>query len=203
MNHTMGVLLAGGESRRFGRPKAFAKFNGKTFWEHAIQVLEETTERQLIISHRGLLRQFETESSHKVITDDPKVEGKGPLAGIYSAMNNEKAEWFVFLSCDIPLISAEIIQKLFTFIDHEKKIIIPKIEGKYQPLVGIYHHSVFPLVEAQLIKNERKMINFIDQVDVSFVTEKELQVNPLVFSNINSPKDYGNLLNNGKISESK
>ena len=203
MYQTMGVLLAGGESRRFGKPKAFADYNGRKFWHYSMEVLKETTEQQIIISNQELQMRFHEETCIKVLTDDRKFEGDGPKAGIYSAMKNEVSEWFVILSCDIPLISADIIHNLLTLAGSDKKIIIPKIEGKIHPLVGVYHHSLFPLIERQLENHDRKMMTLFNQVNVLYVTEEELQVDPKIFSNINSPKDYGMLLNNGKISESE
>lgn len=203
MTHIIGVLLAGGESRRFGQPKAFAEYNSKFFWQHSMHALKETTERQLIISHQNLLERFKEETGEIVLMDDPKFKGDGPMAGIYTAMKNEKSEWYLILSCDIPLISADLIHKLQTFITPDKKIIIPNIEGKLHPLVGVYHYSVYPLIERQLENKERKMMKLLNQVEVRYVTEKELQTDPKIFSNINSPYDYGMLLNNGKIVESE
>ncbi|HZH58450.1 MAG TPA: molybdenum cofactor guanylyltransferase [Metabacillus sp.] len=203
MTQIIGVLLAGGESRRFGQPKAFAEYSGKFFWQHSMQALKETTERQLIISHQNLLKRFKEETGQIVLTDDPKFKGDGPMAGIYTAMKYEMSEWYMILSCDIPLISAELVHRLQTFITSDKKIIIPNIEGKLHPLVGVYHYSVYPLIERQLENKERKMMTLLNQVEVCYVTEKELQTDSKIFSNINSPNDYGMLLNNGKIVESE
>ncbi|MCV9887450.1 molybdenum cofactor guanylyltransferase [Metabacillus halosaccharovorans] len=203
MHKTIGVLLAGGESRRFGQPKAFAEYHGKKFWHYSMEALIDTTEKQIIISHQNLLTKFKEQTQVKVITDDHHFVGDGPKAGLYTAMKNEESEWFVILSCDIPLISGELIQKLLAYISPGKKVIIPNIEGKLHPLVGVYHHSVFPLIEKQLVNKDRKMMTLLNQVNGLFVTEKELNIDPKIFSNINSPKDYGMLLNNDKISESK
>lgn len=203
MQQIIGVLLAGGESRRFGQPKAFAEYNGKKFWHYSMQALKETTEKQVIVSHQNLLKKFTEETKVNVITDDHQFVGAGPKAGVYTAMKIEVSEWFVILSCDIPLISGEVIKKLLAYIYSGKKVIIPNIEGKLHPLVGVYHHSVFPLIEKQLENKDRKMMTLLNQVNVLFVTEKELNIDPKIFSNINSPKDYGMLLNNDKISESK
>jgi len=203
MTQIIGVLLAGGESRRFGQPKAFAEYSGKFFWQYSMQALKETTEHQLIISHQNLLERFKEETEEIVLTDDPKFKGDGPMAGIYTAMKYEISEWYMILSCDIPLISAELVHKLQSFISPDKKIIIPNIKGKLHPLVGVYHYSVFPLIERQLENKERKMMTLLSQVEVCYVTEKELQTDPKIFCNINSPNDYGMLLNNGKIVESE
>ncbi|PMC35126.1 hypothetical protein CJ195_20250 [Bacillus sp. UMB0899] len=201
VNSITGVLLAGGESKRFGEPKAFAEYNGRKLWQYSMEVLKVTTEQQIIISHQDLLKEFQKATQEKILTDDHRFIGDGPKAGIYTAMKNETSEWFVILSCDIPLITADIIRRLLTYIDSDKKMIIPKIEGRVHPLIGVYHHSVFPIIEEQLESNDRKLMTLFDQVNVCFVTEKELQSDAKTFSNINSRRDYGMLLNNGKITE--
>ncbi len=203
MYHITGVLLAGGGSKRFGKPKAFAEYKGKKFWQYSMEALEKATEQQIIISHQELLKDFLKATPKKVLTDDHRFIGNGPMAGIYTAMKNEVSEWFVILSCDIPLISADTIQKLLTYIDSDKKVIIPQIEGKVHPLIGVYHHSVFPILEEQLENNDRKLMTLFEQeqVHVCFVTEEDLQLDPKAFSNINSQEDYAMLLNNGKIFE--
>jgi len=199
---TLGVLLAGGQSRRFGSPKAFATYKGKEFWEYSLQALKSSTESQAIISHPSLIEKFKKQTNIKVLYDDPIVQGKGPLAGIYTAMKDEKAEWFVFLSCDIPLITDKVLSTLLTYRSEGAKIIIPKINGKLHPLIGIYHYSIQSVVEKQLLNNELKVMSLFEKVPVYYVLQHQLGVESKIFSNINSPNDYVEILKNDKIAES-
>lgn len=203
MNNTLGVLLAGGESRRFGRPKAFANYKGKSFWEYSFKVLQNTTDKQIIISHSDLVDEFKLKTNQIVIKDDESVKGKGPLAGIYTAMKTEEAEWYVFLSCDIPLITSDVVKKLLQFRNTDTKIIVPKIEGKLHPLIGVYHRSLFSTVNNNLIHNKLKLISLFEQTMVHYITEHDMKVDVRKFSNINSPKDYDEVLKSDKISESE
>lgn len=82
----VGAILAGGESRRFGSPKAFAKQNGVYFFQRAVEALCPSVEELYIVSHPTLVARFQQEASEKVIGDDEKYRGQGPLAGIYTVM---------------------------------------------------------------------------------------------------------------------
>ncbi|WP_273131040.1 molybdenum cofactor guanylyltransferase [Bacillus weihaiensis] len=198
MFQTIGVLLAGGESKRFGSSKAFATYRHHEFWEHSYNVLKNTTDHQLIISHPRDLDSYE-QKSIPVLLDDLHVRGLGPLAGIYTAMNHYNSEWFVVLSCDIPKVTPEIIKKLLECSEENVQAVIPTIEGKIHPLIGIYHQSIFKQIETKLKKNELKMIKLLDEIQTKYVKEDQLGVTQNAFSNINSQEDYRELLKHDKL----
>ncbi|MCP6711505.1 NTP transferase domain-containing protein, partial [Klebsiella pneumoniae] len=79
---------------RFGSPKAFARLNGKMFYQHIIDALNEANMfNEIIISSSAeLADQFE---DVKVVVDDEEHQAKGPLSGIYSVMKQDfEAELF-------------------------------------------------------------------------------------------------------------
>ncbi|MGM7720150.1 molybdenum cofactor guanylyltransferase [Metabacillus sp. Hm71] len=202
MKETIGVLLAGGESRRFGHHKAFASYQGKFFWEHSFSVLKAVSDKQIIISHPNIAGKLKDAVLCPVLLDEPDVKGKGPMAGMITAMNHVQAEWYVFLACDIPLITNQAVLRLLHFRQHDIKAIIPKINGRLQPLTGVYHHSIYSLMKEQLENHEYRIISLLEKIEVLYVTEKDLQVDPSIFRNVNSQEDYTELHTNGKISES-
>ncbi|MCK7517639.1 MAG: NTP transferase domain-containing protein [Ignavibacteriales bacterium] len=55
--------------------------------------------------------------------------GKGPLAGIHSALKNSSTEKNFIISCDMPLISVELIKYLIN-LNSEKAILLPKSNRK-------------------------------------------------------------------------
>ncbi|KKI93854.1 hypothetical protein WQ54_02055 [Bacillus sp. SA1-12] len=202
MRKTAGVLLAGGESSRFGHQKVFASYQGELFWEHSFSVLKAVTEKQMIISHPNIAGRLKDAAPCPVLLDEPDVKGKGPLAGMYTAMNHVQAEWYVFLACDLPLITNEAVLRLLDLRGNDIEAVIPKINGRLQPLIGVYHHSIHSLVKKQLKNQQYKMGSLLEKIKVLYVTEKDLQVDPFIFRNINSQEDYKELHTNGKISES-
>ncbi|MBM7663225.1 molybdopterin-guanine dinucleotide biosynthesis protein A [Bacillus mesophilus] len=195
MGKTVGIILSGGESRRFGKPKAFATYEGTPFWEQSYLALKDTTDAQLIVSHETLAEEFSNHTSLPIILDDPSVRGKGPMAGIYSGMKETEADWYVVLSCDIPAIQKEVIFKLLSYRQSSVDAIIPVINERFQPLVGIYHSSTLPVMKELLEHNNFRVISLLEQVNTLYLSETELRVEPLLFQNINDQDAYQQLIN--------
>ncbi len=83
-------ILAGGMSRRMGRDKARLRLGRKTLLG---SVLFEARKTGLPV---------------RVIRRD-SVPRCGPLGGVYTALKTTKSEAVVFLACDMPFISRELI----------------------------------------------------------------------------------------------
>ena len=189
MNDTTGVLLSGGKSSRFGSPKAFAKFNEKEMYEYSMAILEEVTDEVVISSSPTLSPVFQARGFKNIIEDVQPYRGKGPLAGIYSCMKSAPSQWYVVLPCDMPLLSKEILNKMLQHKSLDVDAILPNTFGRVQPLVGVYHQRVLPILEQKLNEDKLKMMKFIQRINVKFLDEDELNLRQNVFQNINRESD--------------
>ncbi|MEH7386678.1 molybdenum cofactor guanylyltransferase [Bacillus sp. JJ1521] len=193
MNKTKitGILLAGGESRRFGSHKAFAKLYQKYFYEYAIEAMEGNVGNLLIVSHPALVGQFQSQTSVEVIQDLPKFKGNGPLAGMFTVMQKEVSDWYVVLPCDTPFVTDVLVKQLITFTtDPSIDAVVPVINGRQQPLIAVYHFRVAKKIE-QLLKGQHlKMSHLLDSCHVKYVTNQDLQLQGLEFENINNQTEY-------------
>lgn len=94
---TLGVVLAGGLSRRFGSDKALALFDGRALIEHALAALAGQADAVAIIGrdHPGALS----------IPDRP-APGLGPLGGLCGALHHAGANGFAqVLSCSVDCVA--------------------------------------------------------------------------------------------------
>lgn len=200
MDTVCGVILSGGESRRYGKPKAFEMYNGQPFWKYSLEAVEKVTDQQVIVSHEKLLERFKEviHDSTLLILDDELVKGNGPMAGLFSAMKKVHAEWYVLLSCDIPKIKQDTISLLLSLIRKGDDAVIPIINDRIQPLVGVYHHSVLEKIENQLRQKKFKMMALLEQINVNYVTAEMLQHDIESFQNINDHQDFEILVQNEK-----
>ena len=55
---TVGIVLAGGLSRRFGSPKAFARLEAKYFYERAVEAYEPFCEEVVVVTRQELVDRF-------------------------------------------------------------------------------------------------------------------------------------------------
>lgn len=188
-----GILLAGGMSRRFGSPKAFALYKGKYFYQWILEAMNKYVGEVTIVSHESLFSKFSSHGKYHLILDEERYRGFGPLAGIYSAMKHTNAKWYLVMACDTPNMTSDFVRKLLCFNRDDVDIVIPTINGKMQPLAGLYHHRVFPMIEDLLDHGDYSVKSLLKKCKIRFVNETELLLDEKVFWNINNQDEYRKL----------
>ncbi|WP_208589103.1 molybdenum cofactor guanylyltransferase [Gracilibacillus suaedae] len=187
MEKIMGIVLNGGKSSRFKKDKAFASYQGNTLYENALKLMLACVDNTYFVVRDNQPSQQETENI-QVITDLELFKGQGPLAGIYSAMNNYAANWYLVLPIDTPLIKPFILKRLISYIDDREDAIVPRINNRIQPLIALYKLDTIGVIEQQLIAGKRSMHQLLDKLSVTYVdfsAEDEKY-----FININTQEEY-------------
>ncbi len=129
------AILAAGESRRMGRPKALLPYRGTTFLEHLIDVVRHPGIGILrivlgagadeILSH--------TQIDHGAVIINPEWE-KGQLSSIRAALKSlrpRSTEGLLICPVDQPLISAALVATLIERFDSSGKgVVLPTYKGK-------------------------------------------------------------------------
>ena len=90
-----GILLAGGQSRRFGSPKADAVVDGVTLRERAWRLLGEACDERILVGPGGL--------------DDP---GTGPVAAIGVGLRAATHDVAVVVPVDMPRLTVAALHDL-------------------------------------------------------------------------------------------
>ena len=179
-----GIVIAGGNSRRMGAEKGLLSFGGKPLITYPVGVLKEVCAKVLVNANShsydflGL----------KVIADNS--QGGGPMKGIYSGLLASETEYIIVLSCDMPMISAELIKHLSASADGSKAVVAFH-KGFAEPLCGIYHRSLIAELESHIIAEKFKLITFLEKTGARFVKidEKLDFYHPHLFLNVNTPHD--------------
>lgn len=105
----LGLILAGGHSRRMGDDKATLEIAGVSLLERAVATLTQCVD-QVFVSISAIQVTDTARSCYTVIED--RFEGIGPAAGILSAhLHAPKAAWLV-IACDMPLLDVSTIRRL-------------------------------------------------------------------------------------------
>lgn len=187
MNHAQvaGIILAGGQSRRYGVPKMFAMIKNRHFYEVAYENLRPFCDEIVIVAQQRFIHKFP--SSYNVITDEAPFIGHGPLAGILAGMNAIQAENYIILPCDMPLMEASVIEKLLTY--HEKNVTLVQENGQLQPLVSIWHHQMKQKIYRYLKSGNKKIKQFLTEIDPTIVDACLVTESPHIFMNVNTRKD--------------
>lgn len=146
-----GIILAGGKSSRMGTDKGFLKWKNKPFVQYSIDALKPLVSNIIIVSDHTEYDSL----GHKRITDD--IKGAGPVSGIYSGLKASKTTYNLVLSCDIPLITTVVLQKLIDAFDEESEIIQAESNSKTMPLIALYKSSVKDTFKKFLEQDERRL----------------------------------------------
>jgi len=149
-------ILAGGESRRMGSDKGLVDFKGTPMILHILKVLDKLQLPTSIISSNQEYLKF-GKPVHKDV-----IPNKGPLGGLYTALEYSKAPMVLLLACDMPSINSEGIQSL-TVLAESGKIAVATDAKQISPLFACYPRSLKLEVKKALLADELKMQNFVSK----------------------------------------
>jgi molybdenum cofactor guanylyltransferase len=165
-----GVLLVGGDSTRFGSPKALAELDGRTLVEIAWATLAFCDERLAVGKAADRL-----ELPFTVVDDGTDV--RAPIAGVVAGLRAAANDVCVVLPVDLPRIRRE---DLVSLADACLDAAVPQTG----PLPGAYRRSTLPVLERRLAAGELALHAALDELDVRVV---RLPTESL--ANVNSPDD--------------
>jgi len=196
-----GIILAGGKSTRMGENKSFLKLGDTTVIEKVVDLMKSIFSEVIIVTNTPEDYKF---LSIPIFEDIYKY--KGPLAGIHSGLTASKTENNFVISCDIPLMTEEMIRFIVDF-KTEKPVTVCKADGFIQQLAGRYSKIVLPLAEESLkdeanelrVENQKhrkcKVLSLLDKVGAEIIEADKLDfyINGTFF-NMNKPDDYEKIL---------
>lgn len=181
-----GIVLAGGKSSRFGYPKAFAEKDGLPFYQFTIDAMQPFTDSIILVTSNELLTNFrEQKMNMKVTTDQQEIAGLGPLAGIFSGMDEVNAEWYLVCPIDVPFIEKQVFDLLLKHRETGSEAIVPIVNGRVEPLISIFHCSMKDRIKEQIRLKEYAPKQLFTKTHVTYV--EILDERP--FCNINYQED--------------
>lgn len=127
----VGVVLAGGESRRMGRDKAVLTIGGEALPALAARRLAGVCAELAVADRgRGLLPGLPS------LADGP---GRGPAAGILGAAAVYPGRPLLVLACDLPRVPAELLAELVQVAGTSAVgWAVPRWQGRVEPLCALY-----------------------------------------------------------------
>ena len=186
-----GIILAGGRSSRMGSPKALLPFAGEPLIVHIVSRLQRLFDEIVVVAAP---EQQLPEIPVTLVRDD--VAFQGPVGGIYYGLRAARGEVCFVTSCDSAFSSPPFISHLISLAPGFDAV-VPRWEGRLQPLHAVYRRTILPVLEAQLANGELRPVSVYDKVPTRVVEEDEIRrFDPQgdSFFNMNTPKDYDEAL---------
>ena len=188
-NKILGVVLAGGKSKRFGEDKSQVKLHGKILIDYILSEIMDQFNEILVVTNNPI--RFK-DSSKILITKDFK-EGLGPLGGILTAMKwikdqKKDYEWISTFPSDTPFFTNKELKIFYENIDIKKsKLFFIKNKETRHNIFGLWSLDLLKKLETDLQKGERKVEVWADTVGVETINIEYEKRDP--FFNINTKED--------------
>jgi len=119
----LAIILAGGQSRRFGRDKGSYQWKGRSFSAHIRQIAIESG-----LTVRVLRRDL--------------VAQCGPLGGLYTGFKRYSGRWMLFLACDMPLVRP-------SYLAHMVDVFLKNTPSNQALTTQVGENLGFPLILAR------------------------------------------------------
>ncbi len=191
-----GILLAGGESKRFkGAEKSNLIVGNQRIIDRLMTVFKALFTDIIIVSNQP--RTF-AEWDALIVTDI--YNKRSSLTGIHTGLFYTQSEHAFITACDAPFLNIDLVGKLLGYIDPQTDVIVPKTKLGYEPLCAIYSRRSLQSIQNALDRNKLKISKLFSKLAVKEIPESVLRkIDPelISFYNINTPKDHE--LANGKL----
>lgn len=180
-------VLAGGKSSRMGQDKAFLPWKGGTLLSHALDLVSQISATVQIVGDASRFAQF-----GKVVED--VFVGRGPLAGIHSALSRTTSRWNLILAVDVPFVERSFLDYLFLQAKLTDKVVtLPLAGGRLQPLCAIYRPQFADVAERSLKEGKNKVDPLFATVETRVIQPSELSkqgFSEQMFCNLNTPAEF-------------
>jgi molybdopterin-guanine dinucleotide biosynthesis protein A len=175
------LVLAGGSSRRMGRPKAWLEVG------HTI-LLRWVTDRlapdfQEVLVSFAEPEQLEQPVPYRVVFD--RKQSAGPMAGIEAGLMAARHDPVFVIACDMPFVTREVTV-MTVAAARSCDAAVPRIDGRPEPVCAAYRKSALPVISAALDSGNRRAADVLAALDVTWLED----ISSEVVRSLNTPDDY-------------
>lgn len=190
-SHITGVILAGGQGRRMGgKDKGLISFADKPLIQSVIDKILPQVEQIIINANRNT---SDYESFGYPVVSDAINNFQGPLAGFMAAMECVTTKYIVFVPCDGPMLSDELVNRLARQLLQDNADIAVAHDGhRMQPVYALIPTHLKDSLEQYLLSGRRKIDRWYAIHKVSLVDFSDI---PDSFININTRQERDALQN--------
>jgi len=133
------VVLAGGESRRFGSDKALAQFRGEALLSRVLRTLREAGFAQVVVAAKDTAKYASLAPPEDLLPDVRPIQT--PLAGLEAGLRASRHALVFACAADMPFAAdGPLIDALTAAIDGYDAA-VPHAGGSLQPLCALWRRD--------------------------------------------------------------
>jgi len=174
----VGVVLAGGASRRMGAPKPGVELAGRPLLSYPLAALRGALAEVAVIAKADTPLPA---VGYGVLVWREPDEPRHPLAGIVAALGAAAGRPIVVLACDMPFVTAAVVRALAS-ARTAAPAVVTRADGQIQPLAARYEPQAL-----ELLRGFDPDGRAIEQV--AALAPLALDVDAELLANVNRPED--------------
>jgi molybdopterin-guanine dinucleotide biosynthesis protein A len=182
------AVLAGGESKRMGLPKASLPYGGGTLLEFQTRRLSRLFEEVLVAVKRP--PEFAVGPGRLLL------DGEQEAAAIHGLLRvlEEVSDRVFVLAVDLPAVGEELISAIAQRgLSSGSAALLPEEAGVVQPLAGVWRRSVLPAARERVARGDLSLQGLAGEVGAEIFPEREWRAfdrTGNAFANLNTLQDY-------------
>ena len=162
--------------------------NGETFLERAVRFWQESEVSDLVLVAVGSPGHLEPLPKGAEAVYD-LVKDQGPMSGLLAAFRQTNADLLYVSAVDMPNLRREAILPV---PPEDKDAIVYLLDGRPEPLFGVYRRSVSAAAEKLLLSGRGKMSLLLEQVRTEY---REIPSHlEDIFFNVNTKEDLEKII---------
>lgn len=182
----VGVVLAGGESRRMGRDKALLPWRGGTLAQHARDRLAAVC-AEVVVADRG---RGVVAGAHSVADG----AGAGPAAGLLGAAATSPGRSLLVLACDLPFVPVGLLLALAR-LGAGADLVMPVSSRGPEPLAAFYGPSALAALTMAVARGELALNRLLEDGTLRVLRLEVARLSrhgdpALLFQNVNTAADW-------------
>ena len=174
------LVLAGGDSRRMGRPKPWLEVGDTVLLRYVVERLAPAFS-EVVVSF-GEPEQMEQHVPYRVVFD--RKRSAGPLAGLEAGLLAARNDVLFAVACDMPYVTHSVAD-LAVAAARSCDAAIPRHEGLFEPVCGAYRKTALPTIVGALDAGNYVAHDVVEYMDVTWLEG----LDPEQFESLNTPAD--------------
>lgn len=172
--HRIGaIVLAGGESRRMGRPKAALLFGAETWLARAVRIVGAALDPVVVVGARNQSLP-NLPAGIEILRD--QCDRTGPLEGLRVGLEHLQqrgCDGAFLCACDMPLLTSAFVNRVVALsTGHE--IAIPVLSAAPQPLAAVYATRLVAKILQLQDRGSAGPMDLLKLCSARRITEQEL-----------------------------
>jgi molybdopterin-guanine dinucleotide biosynthesis protein A len=185
-----GAVLAGGTGSRIGGAKPSRLLGGRTLAQWALDGVQRAAP-MVMFAVAPDETPPDLDARVPVIVCEDLLPGRGPLAGIYTALRCSGADAVVVVPCDAPFVEPALLELLLAQRQGWDAV-VPEAGGRLQTAFGVYTGRCLPALIEALNGGDLSVHALLSRLRVRVVPEADVRaVDPELrsFFNVNTEAD--------------